>query len=201
MIEISNKSYSAAMNFNNFHCSLRILGRFSDVELKKIESYVKVISLNKGAFLLREGHICQSIHFVEKGSLRHYHIDESGLDTTLNLFIETDWAFDYQGFLSQEPITSCLQASEDCLLLELNLYDLHKLIKESDSFFQIMRVLKMKVETQITDHLKQSSRDKYLNLISKKPQVIEKFQLKHIASYLGITPETLSRVRQNFPQN
>jgi CRP-like cAMP-binding protein len=149
------------MRFKNFYCALHMLGRFSEVELKKIESYVKVIVLPKHAFLLQEGNTCQSIYFVEKGSLRHYYVDESGVDTTLNLFLETDWAFDYQSFTSQKPTASCLQASEDCELLELNVYDLHKLIKESDSFFQLMRILKMIAETPESSPVKLSPKEKY----------------------------------------
>lgn len=80
------------MKFKNLYGALRMLGRFSEAELGKIESYMKVISLHKHAFLLQEGNTCQSIHFVEKGSLRNYYVDDSGADTTLNLFVETDWA-------------------------------------------------------------------------------------------------------------
>lgn len=189
------------MKFKNLYGALRMLGRFSEAELGKIESYMKVISLHKHAFLLQEGNTCQSIHFVEKGSLRNYYVDDSGADTTLNLFVETDWAFDYQSFTSQKPTTSCLQASEDCELLELDVHDLHKLIKESDSFFQLMRILKMKAETPESNPVKLSPKEKYIELINKKPQIVEKFQLRYIASYLRITPETLSRIRQSFHQN
>lgn len=188
------------MNFKNVYCALHKLGQFSESELKKIESCLKVIPLKKNAFLLKEGKTCQSFYFVEKGSLRHYYVDELGAETTLNLFLEYDWAFDYQSFTSQKPTSCYLQATENSELLELNIYDLHRLIKESDSYFQLMRILKMIVETPESNPAKLSPKEKYIELINTKPKVVEKFQLKYIASYLRITPETLSRIRQSFSQ-
>lgn len=188
------------MKFKNLYYALNLLGQFSEVELKKLESCMKVVLLQKNAFLLKEGKTCQSIYFVEKGSLRHYYNDELGADTTINLFLETDWAFDYQSFTSQKPTLYNLQATEDCELLELNVYDLHRLIKESDSYFQLMRILKIIIETPESNPAKLSPKEKYIELINNKPKIIEKFQLKYIASYLRITPETLSRIRQDFSQ-
>ncbi len=188
------------MKFNNLYSALRMLGRFSEQDLKKIESCLKIVRLKKHSFLVKEGTTCQSIYFVEKGSLRHYYVDELGEDMTVNLFVETDWAFDYQSFTSQKPTLYNLQAMEDSELLELDIYDLHRLIKESDTYFQLMRIFKMIVETPISNPAKLSPKEKYILLINNKPKVVEKFQLKHIASYLRITPETLSRIRQSFSQ-
>ncbi|MDZ7650366.1 MAG: hypothetical protein U5K54_26285 [Cytophagales bacterium] len=97
--------------------------------------------------------------------------------------------FDYQSFTSQKPTTSCLQASENCELLELNVNTLHQLIKESDVFFQLMRILKTITETPEMNPMKLGPKEKYIALITKKPQIVEKFQFKHIASYLRITPK------------
>lgn len=186
------------MKFKNIYCVLSMLGRFSESELNKIENCLKVVPLQKDEFLLKEGTTCQSIYFVEKGSLRHYYVDELGEDTTINLFVETDWAVDYQSFTSQTPTSCYLQAAEISEILELNIYDLHRLIKESDSYFQLMRILKMFVDTSASNPAKLSSKAKYIELINTKPKVVEKFKLKYIASYLRITPETLSRIRQSF---
>jgi CRP-like cAMP-binding protein len=188
------------MKFKNFYCALHKLGRFSEEELKKIESCLKVVLLKKNAFLFTEGKTCQSIYFIEKGSLRLFYVNQLGDDITINLFLETGWAFDYQSLTSQKPTLYYLQATEDSELLELNIYDLHRLIKESDSYFQLMRILKIATETPESSPEKLSPKEKYIELINNKPNVVEKFQLKHIASYLRITPETLSRIRQSFSQ-
>jgi CRP-like cAMP-binding protein len=188
------------MKFKNLYAALHMLGRFSESELEKLENCLKVVTLQKHSFLLKEGKTCQSIYFVEKGSLRHYYVDQLGEDKTINLFIESDWAFDYQSFTSQKPTVYNVQAIEDCELLELNVHDLHRLIRESEVYFQLMRILKAIIETPESNPARLSPREKYIELINNKPKVVEKFQLKHIASYLRMAPETLSRIRQSFSQ-
>lgn len=184
--------------FETFRKAIQDLGKFSENECELLFSHLKAITFQKDYFLLKEGKICQSIYFVHQGGFRHYHITNTGEEITLNLFVENDWVLDYKSFTAQKPSTSIIQAAENSEVLELSVYDLHKLMKTSDSFFQIAKVFQYAIEQQEYKSQKVSPKEKYTDLLTNKPQIIQKFPLKYIASYLHITPETLSRVRRNI---
>lgn len=184
--------------FQNFRKTIQDLGKFSENDLDLLRDHLRTMSLSKDYFLLQEGKICQSIYFINKGSFRHYHVTETGYEITINLFVENDWVLDYKSFTSQKPSTSIIQAAENSDVLELHVHDLHKLIKISDSFFQIARVFQYQIEQQENKTQKISPKEKYADLLTNRPQVIQRFPLKYIASYLNMAPETLSRVRRSM---
>jgi len=184
--------------FETFRKAIQDLGKFSENEYDQLLSHLKATTFQKDYFLLREGKICQSIYFLHQGSFRHYYTTESGDEITMNLFVENDWVLDYKSFTSQKPSTSIIQAAENSEVLELSVYDLHKLMKISDSFFQIAKIFQYAIDQQEINTQKISPKKKYADLLINKPKIIQKFPLKYIASYLAITPETLSRVRRTI---
>jgi len=178
--------------------SFQHLGSFSEDNLNILTQHLKALSIPKDYRLVNEGKVCQSIYFVEHGSFRHYQITETGEEITQNLYIEKDWVLDYKSFTSQKPSASIFQAIEDSDVLELSVYDLHKLMKTSDVFFQVARIFQFGIEQQEIRIQKSTPKERYESLLAKKPQVIQRFPLKYIASYLGMKPETLSRVRRSL---
>lgn len=184
--------------FENIKKSIQTIGKFSEEELALFIDRLKTISLVKDDCLLSEGKICQSIYFVIKGCFRHYYISEEGDEVTLNLLVENDWVLDYSSLTSQKPSTAIIQASEESEVFELSVYDLHALIRISDTFFQIARIFQFAIEQQEIKTQKTSPRKKYAFILVNKPKMIQRFPLKYIASYLDMTPETLSRVRRSI---
>jgi CRP-like cAMP-binding protein len=174
------------------------LGRFSEEDLNLLTHHLKALSIPKDFRLVKEDRVCQSIYFVAHGSFRHYQITDTGKEITQNLYIEKDWVLDYKSFTSQKPSASIIQAMEDSDVLELSIYDLHKLMKTSDVFFQVARIFQFGIEQQETQIQNTTPKERYEFLLAKKPHVIQRFPLKYIASYLGMTPETLSRVRKSL---
>ena len=180
--------------------SIRKLGSFSEEELSIFTGMLKPNDVPKDSFLLRQGKVCQSFYFINQGSLRQFFITGDSVELTLNLFTENDWAFDHQSFTSQKPSANSIQAFEDTEIFELDIHAFHGLILKSQSFFKIGKLLEAGL---LNDHLYNSitsPEDKYLGLLEKKPLWIQKFPLKYIASYLRMTPETLSRVRRKINQ-
>src|ERR1700709_2340884 len=116
---------------------------FSPEELSIIESKLQQKLLKKNDFLLREGSICQSFYFINKGGCTHFCTTEEGIDIILNLYVEKDWLTDYQSFTSQKPSANNIRAFEDCEFIELDVHSLHALIQSSPSFFGIGRLLQL----------------------------------------------------------
>jgi CRP-like cAMP-binding protein len=186
------------MMFESIFHSLQTLGRFSEGELTLFREKVQLLPVPKGGYLLREGQVCQAAYFINRGCFRHYQLNPEGEETTLDLFIANDWALDYPSFTAQKPARGCIQAAEEAEVLALDIHKIHALIGESPNFFALGRLMERGLTSAEIRTNDQSPEEKYRYLLATKPQLVQKFPLKHIASYLGVTPETLSRVRKKL---
>lgn len=179
--------------FEQFLQSIEQFGSFSETDQKLLTGLLKRVSIKKGEFVLEQGDISQTAYFVNKGSLRHYRDLDGYAELTVNLFLENDWVLDHASFTGQNSTPNNIQAFEDCELLELSMHSMHELIAISPSFFRLGKILdppRNEVDLQL-----KTPEERYIDLMNNKPEFIQRFPLKHIASYLAMTPETLSRVR------
>lgn len=184
--------------FQSFKRTMNSLGKFSGKELDMVATHLKILAFPKGHRVISEGKVCQAIYFVQRGSFRHYQVTEKGEDLTQNLYVENDWMLEYKSFTSQQPSASIIEATENSEVLELGVYDLHKLMKLSDAFFQMARIFQYAVKHQETNIQTATPQERYRHLLATKPVIIQRFPLKYIASYLNMAPETLSRVRRSL---
>jgi len=155
--------------------------------------------LFKGEFLTKSGDITRGVSFVNRGSLRAYWLTD-GCDTTKNFFFENEYACDYESFLTQKPSRLTIKAMEDCELLELNYNNVQQLYERYPVWQKYGRLIAEALFTHVSkrshDLLLKSPEELYLDLMQSRPHIIERVPLLHIASYLGIQPESLSRIRK-----
>jgi CRP-like cAMP-binding protein len=165
-------------------------------------SILKVKKLKKKQYLLQEGEITHHEYFVNKGCLRTYSIDERGLEHIIQFAVEDWWTGDMYSFLTQTPARYTIDALEDSelLCLEKNaLEELYVKIPKFEKFFRnLLQNAFVSLQDRITSNLSKPADERYCNFIEKYPQMEPRLPLKQIASYLGITPESLSRIRSQY---
>jgi CRP-like cAMP-binding protein len=184
--------------FEGVRQSIRSFGPFSDQQLEQLTGCLKHRTLQKGDRLIREGQTCRSFCFVNIGAFRQYEVVDDGSEATLNLFVDNDWVMEYKSLIRQQPAATIIETMEESEVLELSLLDFHELIRSSDEFFKVGKIFETGVWNQEFQSNRMTPEAKYALLLSSKPQLIRKFSLKIIADYLGMTPETLSRVRRKM---
>ncbi|RYY90690.1 MAG: Crp/Fnr family transcriptional regulator [Chitinophagaceae bacterium] len=161
------------------------------------------VTVRKGKLLLQEGAVCTHIYFILKGVLRGYIKDGRTLTTT---WITTEWqmAASISSFIYQQAAPDFVQALEDCELLAISYDTMQAAYDKFPSFNLIARKIYeqyyVDAENRALLVRLKSADAKYLNLLRKQPELANRVPLKYIASYLGITVETLSRVRQRLAQ-
>ena len=184
---------------------LKNLSRFITLtpeEESYFTSLLKVKRLKKKQYLLQEGDIVRFDYFVNKGCLRTYTIDEKGLEHIVQFSIEDWWTGDMYSFLTQKPARYTIDAIEETELLCLERASLEELYIKVPKFERYFRLLLqnafVSLQERIIASLSQPADERYCTFINKYPNMEKRLPLKQIASYLGITPESLSRIRSNY---
>jgi CRP-like cAMP-binding protein len=174
----------------------------TDQEQEIIQSFFVVKKLRKKQYLLQEGDVCKYLTFVAKGLLRTYNVDDKG-DEHMSIFgWEGWWVSDFNSFLSGEAAVFNIDAIEDAELVMISREDYEALTLAApimDRYFRILYQNSLVTkERRLMSSITHTAEEKYVQLAESNPQLIERIPQNLIASYLGIAPETLSRIKKNL---
>lgn len=176
--------------------------KLSDVEKDICKSLFSPKKLRKRQYILQQDDICKNLIFVEKGILRSYSVDSKGNEHILQFAPEGWWISDVYSFLTGEAAVYNIEAIEDSELLLISKSSLDELYERVPKFERYFRLLSqanmVATHRRLTASLSDSADEKYLRLLSAYPNIVARVPQHMIASYLGITPETLSRVRKRI---
>lgn len=175
---------------------------FSQDELDIILPKFKAVEFQKNDFLLSEGKTANHYWFVEKGFLRSFAVDPQGNDITTHFFGIGDIVIDWPSFFLRQPTRENIQALTDCTCWQIDFESFQQLFHSNIAFRESGRTrlvgsyfeLKKNSVSMIVD----SATERYKRLLREKPQIVHNVPLRQIATYLGITDTSLSRIRKEI---
>jgi CRP-like cAMP-binding protein len=174
-------------------------------ELGKLQKKAKPMTIKKDDFFLRAGEIPHFIALNVSGLLRLYYVDYNGIEVNKHFCFENTLAISYSAFLLREESKLFIQALEDTQLLVIDYSTYYELLGShigwqiaARKLSEMLFILKEKRESEL---LTKTAQERYLLFLSDYPNLEQRLSQYHIASYLGITPESLSRIRSILRRN
>lgn len=153
----------------------------------------------KKQYALQEGDVCNHMNFVVRGCLRTYKIDEKGAIHVLQFATENNWINDLGSFHGIKPSVLNIDALEDTVVLQISHDDLIELYVKAPKFDRIFRVLIEKgfvrLQERLLQNISSTAEDRYQSFLELYPHLTNRLSQTQIASYIGVTPEFLSRLR------
>lgn len=170
-------------------------------EWEVFESGLHIRTFKKGDTLLQGGQTCKFVAFINTGSVRAYEIID-GIESNRTFFSEGFFATEYKSFISQEPSEEYLEVLEDSELIWITYPLLQSMFDRFKSFERLGRLISEMLYIKMRNKIKvvrvNTPEERYRTMIQDNPEFLNKIQHYHLASYLGIAPQSLSRIRKRL---
>jgi CRP-like cAMP-binding protein len=186
---------------NSLLNSIQNLITLSPKEIETVKSLFKEKHYKKGDFFLEEGRICKHVGFVAKGLMRFY-INHDGEEKTYGFSKENDYVCNYESFLPQKPSTKIIQALEDSLLFVISYDDLqilYRSVSEGERFGRIaIEAVFIQMLKDLSSFYTETPQLRYDRFLRNHPDLQQRISQYHIASFVGVKPQSLSRIRKRI---
>lgn len=184
--------------FHNFNRKVAL----THEEEAQIKNYLTLKKLRRKQYLLQEGDVCKTIAFIEKGALKAYSVDDSGNEHIIQFGLEGWIISDLYSFLTGDPATYNIDAIEDAELVLINKSAHEELLLKVPKYETFTRLnitgAYLAMQRRLTSIISSPLEERYANFIALYPDIVQRVPQHMIASYMGLTPETLSRIRRRI---
>ncbi|WP_127021256.1 Crp/Fnr family transcriptional regulator [Flagellimonas beolgyonensis] len=186
---------------NQFLFNIERTFKASEVELSALKNAMKEEHLKRNQVFLKSGQVCTKLAFISEGSMRLFY-DSPNKEVCNDFFFENSIVGSLASFLSQTPSLTTITSIEPCRLFVLHRDDVMNLVANHASLRKMADIVVqeqlLRTEKREAALLSVNPEDRFKNLMEEHPKVFKRIPLHYVASYLGITPETLSRYRTKF---
>lgn len=174
----------------------------SDSKAQQLAENYKPKEVAKNDFILKAGTVCSASYFIEEGLMRAYTFDLEGNDVTTAFHPAKTYAADMFSFFKRVPSSEYIQAITDCKTWRLSYEDMQASFHNIPEFRDFGRLNIINnyglLKQRMLSMLQETAEERYANLVNSNPEILQIAPLKYIASYLGITDTSLSRIRKDF---
>jgi CRP-like cAMP-binding protein len=188
--------------FERFRKYLEDKIALAESDYKLIESMSMIKKLRKHQFLLTEGEVCSFNTFVCEGLVRKYSVDEKGIEHTVYFATENWWIADRKSLMEGAPSNYFIEAVENSVALLISKSNFELVCERIPAFKELVNHLLQRslnaTHERINDTFQSTAEEKYRHFLESFPNLANRAPRHMVASYLGITPETLSRVRKDI---
>jgi CRP/FNR family transcriptional regulator, anaerobic regulatory protein len=178
-----------------------LIPKMTEEEWEFIASMMKVVNIHKGDFIIKEGQVCNQVSYINSGLVRIYNIVD-GRENIQGFAIENEYIAEYASFLTRRPSILFMDMIEDGQLINLTYDNIQKSYEQVPSFERLGRKIAEQLFIEFNDHNvvlhSLTPEQRYMALIDKESQLLKRIPQYMLASYLGITPEHLSRIRKKI---
>ncbi len=174
----------------------------SKEEKERIQAIIQISRIKKRQFIDQPGFVSGYRNYIVEGSFRSYFIDEDGKDHTVQIAMEDWFVSDFYSYITQTPATLFVEALEDSLILQMAYDEIEGLCKDMHPLSEYFRISTERAfafsRKRALSNLSMSAEERYLDLLDRYPTIIQRVPQKVVASYLGITPEFMSKIRSRL---
>jgi len=171
-------------------------------EKQLVEARASLRKIIRRQMILQEGFVCKHYSFVVEGCFRMYGVDTKGVEHNIQFAAENDWIADIGSFHSGKPSQLFIEAIEPSVILQIekqDLYFLYRSIPKLDRIFKVIIENKyVELQNRVLQNISSTAQERYLNFLEQYPTLSLRLPNTQIASYLGITPEFLSKIRKDL---
>ncbi|WP_379848754.1 Crp/Fnr family transcriptional regulator [Larkinella bovis] len=180
---------------------IRLIVPLRETDITLIGTLFQPWHLKKGAYFVQPGQVCQQVGFIQTGLMRYF-VNQDGDEKIYSFGLENDFVCDYESFLSQRPCRRAVQAIEDVSLLVIssaNLLRLYAEVTDGERFGRIViEQIFVKTIGQLVSLYTDSPERRYQTFLDDYPTLSARINQYHIASYVGVKPQSLSRIRARW---
>ncbi|OKS85240.1 Crp/Fnr family transcriptional regulator [Mucilaginibacter polytrichastri] len=189
----------------NYREHLQPFAVFNEDEWALFCTYMEFVSLKKKEYFIEAGKVCNHFGFINKGSVRYFHMANDGTDITGYFSFENEFMSSYKSFVKREPANNYIQALEDTELILISYKSMQEMLACEKLGHKMERFGRLIAEyylccydDRITAFITQSPEERYIKLLESGRDILRRMPQHYIANFLGITPVSLSRIRRRI---
>jgi CRP-like cAMP-binding protein len=173
-----------------------------DEEIRELEKRASIRKVKRRQLILNEGDICMCYTFVIEGCFKMYKVDDSGKEHNLQFAVENGWIADLGSFYSEKPSELYIEAMENSVVIQIKKEDMLFFFTNYSKFDRNFRVLVenafIEMQHRVLQNISSTAEERYLDFLEKHPKLFNRISNVQIASYIGVTPEFLSKIRNEI---
>ena len=176
----------------------------STEEQQRLTSIIKTSEVKKKQYIIQPGLVCHSRSYIVKGAFKVYYLDDSGKEHTVSIGVEDWFVTDFYSYINQTPAMNYAEALEDSIIMQMSNEEIEPLCKEIHALSEYFRLTTEKAfafsRRRVISNISKTAEERFDEYLEKYPHIVNRVPQYVLASYLGMTPEFLSKIRKHKSQ-